>query len=243
MERWKEYQLNQLSDTTDIENAYQIALEFAENIGFNFFAFSTTYQTKNKQFNTIRHNNYPTGWNREYERKNLSTIDPVVAHCERSMLPILWSEALFSSVPSLWQALKTQGFQHGWSQSLHDDESGLCSILSLARSHGPVTAWELYENLGFSVFICHHLHALVARSLPRKPLKPAPPPLSPREIAVLELAAAGKTAEESAKILNLSPRTVHFHTQSCIEKLGVCNKISAIIAAIKAGYLTNTSIR
>lgn len=243
MERWKESQLNQLSKTTDIENAYRIALGFAKNIGFKFFAFSTTYKTNNNEFNTIRRNNYPAVWNQEYERKNLRSIDPVVAHYYQSMLPILWSEKLFSKVPSLWEALVAQGLEHGWSQSFHDEESGLCSILSLARSHSPIEALEVYENLGFSVLMCSHLHALVAQSLPKKPAKPTLPHLSPREIAVLELAAAGKTAEESARILNLSARTVHFHTQSCIDKLGVCNKISAIIAALKAGYLNSTSIR
>lgn len=242
MERWKESQLTQLSYTTDIENAYRIALGFAKNIGFKFFAFSITYQTKNNQVNTIRRNNYPADWNNEYEQKNLRSIDPVVAHCNQSMLPILWSENLFSKVPSLWEALVAQGLEHGWSQSFHDEESGLCSILSLARSHCPITAMELYENLGFSVFMCSHLHALVAQSLPKRSAKPTTPHLSPREIDVLELAAAGKTAEESARILNLSARTIHFHIQSSIDKLGVSNKIAAIIAALKAGYLNRTSI-
>lgn len=243
MERWKESQLKQLSATTDIENAYGSALGFSKNIGFEFFAFSTTYKTNNNQFNTIRRNNYPALWNREYEQKNLRSIDPVVAHCYQSMLPILWSEDLFSKVPSLWEALIAHGIEHGWSQSFHDEESGLCSILSLARPHCPITALEMYENFGFSVLMCSHLHALVAQSLPKKPARPNTPHLSPREIAVLELAALGKTAEESARILNLSARTVHFHTQSCIEKFGVPNKISAIIAALKAGFLNSTSIR
>lgn len=243
MERWKESQLNQLSSTLDIDTAYPIALAFAKNIGFEFFAFSTTYQTKNNQLNTIQHNNYPASWNKEYEQKNLSSVDPVVAHCNHSMLPILWSETLFSKVPSLWEALEAQGLQHGWSQSQHDEESVLCSILSLARGHCPITALELYENLGFSMFICRHLHALIAQSLPKRMLKPPAAHLSPREVDVLELAAAGKTAEESARILNLSARTIHFHIQSAIDKLGVSNKIAAIIAALKAGYLSSTAIR
>lgn len=234
MERWKKYQLTQLSRTTDIDTAYRIALGFAKNIGFKFFAFSTTYQTKNNQLDTIQRNNYPAEWHKEYEQKKLRVIDPIVAHCNHSMLPILWSEQLFSEAPSLWQAIEAQGIRHGWSQSLHDAQSGLCSILSLARSHCPISPMELYENLGFTVFISRHLHELTAQLLPRNTEKAS---LSSREIDVLTLAAAGKTADESARILNLSPRTIHFHIQSAIEKLGVHNKISAIIAAIKAGYL------
>lgn len=242
MERWKESQLEKFSCTTDIDSAYSNALEFANKIGFKFFAFSTTYQTKNNHCCTIRRNNYPAVWNREYEQQNLSEVDPVVAHCHRSMMPILLSKTVFSEVPWLWDALIAQDLQHGWSQSVHDKEGGHCSILSLAGSNESPTALELYEHLGFSIFIAHHLHALVVQSLPKPPAKPPAPHLSLREIAVLELAATGKTAEQCARILNLSPRTVHFHIDKCIEKLGVRNKISAIIAAVKAGYLNSNSI-
>ncbi|MHC8335873.1 helix-turn-helix transcriptional regulator [Pseudomonas sp. LB3P25] len=243
MERWMESQLNQLSRTTEVDTAYRIALGFAKNIGFKFFAFSTTYQTKNDQFSTIQLNNYPTDWNSEYERQKFSAIDPVVAHCNHSTLPVLWSEELFCKVPSLWEALEMQGLQHGWSQSVHNEDGGVCSILSLARSHCPITAFELYENLGFSVFIGRHLHALIAQTLPRKSAKPPVPHLSPREIDVLKLAADGKTAYESARILNLSARTVNFHVQSAILKLGVNNKISAVIAAAKDGFLNSNVMR
>ena len=243
MERWKESQLNQLSRATEIDIAYRISLGFAKNIGFKFFAFSTTYQTKTDHFNTIQLNNYPTDWNIEYEQKKFSAIDPVVAHCNHSRLPVLWSEELFSKTPCLWDALEKQGLQHGWSQSVHDEDSGVCSILSLARSHCPITAFELYENLGFSVFIGRHLHTLIAQTLPRKSAKPPVPHLSPREIDVLKLAADGKTAYESARILNLSARTVNFHVQSAILKLGVNNKISAVIAATRDGILNSSAIR
>lgn len=243
MERWMESQLNQLSRTTEIDTAYHIALGFVKNIGFKFFAFSTTYQTTIDQFDTVKFNNYPTAWNKEYEQKKLQAVDPVVAHCNQSMLPILWSEELFANVPTLWEALETQGLQHGWSHSIRDEENGFCSILSLARSHCPITAFELYENLGFSVFMGRHLHALIAQTLPKKAEKAHSSHLSAREIDVLKLAADGKTAYESARILNLSPRTINFHVQSAIGKLGVNNKIAAVIAAAKDGYLNSNTIR
>jgi LuxR family transcriptional regulator len=63
------------------------------------------------------------------------------------------------------------------------------------------------------------------------------PQLSLREIDVLKLAADGKTAYESARILNLSPRTINFHVQEAIRKFEVNNKVSAVIAAAKAGCL------
>jgi DNA-binding CsgD family transcriptional regulator len=243
MERWKELQLIQLSKTTEMENAYRIALSFAKNIGYKFFAFSTSCLTENEGLHTVRFNNYPKNWNIEYEKKEFRSNDPVVAHCNQSTLPVLWSEELFNRTPWLWHALGRQGLQHGWSQAVHDDESGLCSILSLARSHCPVSSWELYENLGFSVFIGNHLHKLMVQAMPKAAKKSPAAHLTPREVDVLKLAADGKTAYESAKILNLSARTINFHVQESIRKLGVNNKISAVIAAVKAGYLTSNAMR
>jgi LuxR family transcriptional regulator len=54
---------------------------------------------------------------------------------------------------------------------------------------------------------------------------------------VLKLSAAGKTACEIGLILSVTERTVNFHVHSAIQKLGVCNKIAAVIAAAKAGAI------
>lgn len=237
MEMWKESQLTQLSYAKEIDIAYQISLNFVKNLGFKFCAFSITSKALDTHDYILNRNNFPPDWNTQYEQNKFSAIDPIVAHCNHSMLPILWTEDLFSQTPWLWQALQQQGLQHGWSQSFHDAESGLYSMLSLARSHCPITAYELYENLGFTVFIGRHLHALAAKTLPKKISKPSTPRLSPREVEVLRLSADGKTAYEIAIILNLSERTVNFHVHRAIEKLGVCNKIAAVCAATRTGAI------
>lgn len=243
MERWKESQLKQISATTELGNAFQSSLNFMKNIGFKFFAFSTTCPTSTEHFHTPLFHNYPVAWGSDYEKKKLIAADPVVAHCNQSTLPVLWNEELFCDAPWIWNALERQGIQHGWSQAVHDQENGMCSILSLARSHCPISAWELYENLGFTTFIGRHLHDLVAQTMPRDAEKICATSLSPREVDVLKLAATGKTAYESARILNLSARTVNFHVQEAIRKLGVNNKVSAVIAAAKAGYLNSDAMR
>jgi DNA-binding CsgD family transcriptional regulator len=154
---------------------------------------------------------------------------------------MVWTEELFSRTPWVWDALEHHGLQHGWSQSFIDEENGLCSTLSMTRSHYPLTAFELYEKVGFSMFIGRHLHTLVAQTLPKQS-KPSLPHLSVREIDVLRLAAAGKTAGETARILNVTARTVNFHVQAAMTKLGVSNKISAVIAAITAGFLAPSTV-
>ncbi|MEB0044575.1 MULTISPECIES: autoinducer binding domain-containing protein [unclassified Pseudomonas] len=237
MEIWKESQLTQLSYTKEMETAYQISLSFIKNLGFKFCAFSMSSKTCDTHINTVNKNNYPTDWNIQYEQKKCSAIDPILAHCNHSTLPIIWSEDLFYETPWLWQALQNEGLQYGWSQSIHDEDNGLRSIFSLARSHCPITPYELYENLGFVVFISRHLHALGAQTQSKALPRSSIPHLSARELEILKLSANGKTAYEAAKILNLSERTVNFHVHSAIQKLGVNNKIAAVIAAARAGVL------
>jgi len=237
MEIWKESQIKQLTFATRVDTAYPILLTFANNIGFQFCGVSVSSPDRNTLPKPVRINNYPLAWNKQYEEENHWEFDPVVAHCNRSMLPITWSKELFSKTPKLWESLKEQGLEHGWSQSFHHEESGLCSILSLARPHCPITSIELYEHFGYMFYVTSHLSELFARTLPSRPEKARPPRLSTREVEVLKLCASGKTAYETARILSLSERTVNYHVQNVIVKMNVCNKISAVIAAAKAGII------
>jgi LuxR family transcriptional regulator len=233
MEMWKESQLRQISNARDVESAYTTSLKLVQDLGFEFCAFSITSYPRGPNFKRVNLNNYPTDWNAKYEQNHFGETDPILAHCKQSTWPILWADEVFSKTPRMRDAQKKQGLQHGWSQSLHDD-AGLCSMLSLARSDGPITAYELYENLGYAMFISQQLHGLVAQHLPSRRPHSCIPVLSAREIEILKLSADGKTAYEISRILNLSERTVNFHIHNAIHKLGVNNKIAAVIAAARA---------
>ncbi|WP_030129481.1 autoinducer binding domain-containing protein [Pseudomonas sp. QTF5] len=236
MKVWKESQLMQLSYTQKIETAYEMSLNFVKNLGFNFCAFSITSQARGTYRQKINLNNYPAEWNTKYEQEQFSEIDPILAHCNHSEWPILWQEEVFSKTPTLRQAQKRQGLHYGWSQSVHD-QNGLCSMLSLARSHCPITTNDLYKNLGYAMFIGHHLHGLVAKGLPEASPKPNSVHLSSREVEVLKYSADGKTAGEIAIILSLSESTVQFHIRGAIRKLGVNNKIAAVIRAARMSVI------
>lgn len=62
-------------------------------------------------------------------------------------------------------------------------------------------------------------------------------PLSERERECLLWVSMGKTAWETASILNLSQRTIEFHLKNAIRKLNAANKIHAVTIAIRIGLL------
>jgi DNA-binding CsgD family transcriptional regulator len=68
------------------------------------------------------------------------------------------------------------------------------------------------------------------------------PTVSTREADCLQWAAAGKTSEECALILSLSPHTVNQHLASAAAKLGAVNRVQAVAKAVRAGLVNLAGI-
>jgi two-component system NarL family response regulator len=64
------------------------------------------------------------------------------------------------------------------------------------------------------------------------------PSLTPREVAVLELLAKGKSNKEIGRGLALAEGTVKTHLKRIYEKLGVGDRTEAALAAVQRGIVT-----
>jgi DNA-binding NarL/FixJ family response regulator len=62
-------------------------------------------------------------------------------------------------------------------------------------------------------------------------------PLSPRELEVLELVAAGRTNKEIAVLLDISNQTVKNHVSSILRKLAVNDRTQAVVYAMRRGWI------
>ena len=61
--------------------------------------------------------------------------------------------------------------------------------------------------------------------------------LTPREIEVLRLIAAGHTAKEAARKLEIAPKTADNHIQSLYSKIGVTTRAGAALYALERGLV------
>jgi DNA-binding CsgD family transcriptional regulator len=61
--------------------------------------------------------------------------------------------------------------------------------------------------------------------------------LTPREIEVLRLIAAGHTAKEAARLLEISPKTADNHIQNLYSKIGVKTRAGAALFALERGMV------
>jgi len=61
--------------------------------------------------------------------------------------------------------------------------------------------------------------------------------LTPREIEVLRLIAAGQTAKEAARQLHIAPKTADNHIQNLYSKIGVSTRAGAALYALERGLI------
>lgn len=116
---------------------------------------------------------------------------------------------------------------------------------ALSRGDEPAQrqALALFEELGAQPMVervRHRLRTAGARGLPRGPRRSTrehPCGLTSKEVAVLELLAAGLRNKEIAQRLHRSARTVDHHLAAIFDKLGVATRAEAVSAAYRLGVV------
>jgi LuxR family transcriptional regulator, quorum-sensing system regulator SolR len=234
---WHEKTLESALAALSEQHVFKVLEAAAQDLGFQYCAYGmrTPLPVSRPKFSL--HSNYSDAWQTTYGQENFLTIDPTVQHGLRSTLPLLWTEAVFAGAPEFWSAAKSHGLCVGWAQCCIDN-SGSRGMLTLARSHETFTAAELDAKNEKMSWLAQVAHAAMMRfSASNKDKDGRAFGLTQRELEVLRWTADGKTSGEVADILNISERTINFHINRCVEKLGVNNKLAAAVKAAVSGLL------
>ncbi|MFV2073312.1 MAG: LuxR C-terminal-related transcriptional regulator [Thermoanaerobaculales bacterium] len=138
-----------------------------------------------------------------------------------------------------------------------------CALHNMAARNEPVRSFEMLAEcpdgekirvrlhalrvgVGAGHALVHVLHStteLPERSENQAPLTADPtssPPtehLTPRELEVLRLLAAGSSTEDLAETLFISIATVRTHVQRIINKMGAHSKLEAVASAYRLGII------
>ena len=226
---WQEGQLQALLTAQTEEQMFEVLEGAARSLGFDYCAYGMRMPLPLTNPKMYLRNNYSSAWKQRYAEQNYLVSDPTVAHGIKSVLPLVWTEELFRANPGFWDDAHAHGLRVGWAQSSYDAK-GVAGMLTLARSHEPLTQAELRASsmkMSWLVQVAHEGMArlVAARSAPEQPV------LTQREIEVLRWTADGKTSGEVGEIMNISERTVNFHVNNSLEKLGAANKTAGVIKA------------
>ncbi|MEO3714097.1 autoinducer binding domain-containing protein [Roseateles flavus] len=236
MQKWAQDLLMALERARGTQGVYDAIQAASARLGFEWCAFGVRFHRFPSQIPVSLLNNYPSSWRLRYDQADYLSIDPTIARADRSQLPFLWSDTLFSSAVGLWQEAQDMGLRVGWAQSRFDAQ-GIGSLLTLARSAEPLSDAELRGKALALNWLVSVAHESLTKALAPASFWEPKASLTQREIEVLKWAAAGKTTEDTATILAISVDTAKFHIKNAIAKLGAPNKIAAVVRAMALGLL------
>jgi DNA-binding CsgD family transcriptional regulator len=182
---------------------------------------------------------FPEDWVSQYKLENYHVIDPVFQRILSKPGPFFWSQAetemgristLEHSVQqrsfTMMREAEDAGVADGIGMSFVND-AGEIAGLGISRTHAendrdPQTLADIY--LLSLVFYEKYMSFYEALPLPV---------FTPREKEVLLWSSAGKTDWEIAIIAGISKATVRFHWTNIFRKMGVNNKMTATINAVR----------
>ena len=235
MKVWQTDKLKTLQFVDNDRTMFQKIVEWSKELGFDYCTIALRVPIPLFNPPIFAATNFPEAWQAIYARNHYYDIDPVVKRALRSEEIFVWTDDLFLETPEFWKGAQEAGLRYGLAIPTRGNH-GVAGVLTLARTSREILPREFADiefKLAWLGQIAHQgmskylaLNSTIARKL------------SKREISVLRWTAEGKTASAIAEILNISERTVNFHSNNAIEKLDVPNKTAAAVQAALLGLLS-----
>jgi DNA-binding CsgD family transcriptional regulator len=214
-------------------------VRFTQRLGFETVSAITVIDRGLGKSDFINIDNTPVEFTQIYADPGLQRRDPVMQHCKRQSVPIIWDQDTYveSGVGELWEHQASYGYRTGIAMALHLPE-GKHFLLGVDReSPLPDDTEELQRLVADLQLFAVHAQDSAMRLLLPLAQQPDRPKLTPRELEALRWTMEGKTAWEAGVLLGISERTVVFHVNNAMHKLGCINKQQAVLKALRLGLI------
>jgi DNA-binding CsgD family transcriptional regulator len=214
-------------------------VRFAQRLGFETVSAITVIDHGLGRCDFINVDNTPADFTVTYSDPQLQRKDPVMQHCKRASVPIIWDQDTYtaSGASELWEQQAGYGYRTGIAMALHLPE-GRHFMFGVDRDRAlPEDPEELQRLVAdLQLFAVHAQEAAVRLFVPAA-LQPERPALTPRELEALRWTMEGKTAWEVGAVLGITERTAVLHVNNAMHKLGCVNKHQAVLKALRLGLI------
>ena len=214
-------------------------VRFTQRLGFETVSAITVIDRGLGKSDFINIDNTPVEYTQIYTDPRLQRRDPVMQHCRRQSVPIIWDQDTYveSGVGELWEHQASYGYRTGIAMALHLPEGKHFQFGVDREEPLPQNNDELQRLVADLQLFAVHAQDSAMRLLVPLLQQPDRPALTPRELEVLRWTMDGKTAWEVGVLLGISERTVVFHVTNAMHKLGCINKQQAVLKALRLGLI------
>lgn len=214
-------------------------VRFTQRMGFETVSAMAVIDRSPGRSEFIAIDNTPPGFTDSYDDPALGRLDPVMQHCKRQTMPIIWNQQTYlrHNVGELWEQQARFGYRTGIAMALHMPE-GRHFMLGVDRDQPLPAAPDELQRIVADL----QLFAVVAQDVAMRILvpvaqQPERPGLTPRELEALRWTMEGKTAWEVGAVMGITERTANLHINAATHKLGCANKHQAVLKALRLGLI------
>jgi len=225
----------QIDEAATRDDVLDVVAEFYRARGFRSFCFVIPMVTKPDQFRMYERG-MPPEWMRRYLERDFDLIDPVsTAATTRNEVGTLGELLKQLTVNDVGRLFVEEATRMGLTDGLAIPTSGLRHARGFFGVDN-VAAEDLAKvDRSLMCAVAQHAHLRIDRI--EEEHGAGIDGLSPREAEILNWVAAGKSNPETAMILGISEATVGTHLKRLFTKLGVHDRVSAVLAGFKLGML------
>ena len=223
-------------DRADFESQL---VSFTHKLGFETVSATVVIDHLLGEAEFITVDNTPQAYKDSFQDRQNCRRDPVMQHCKRNSMPIIWDQATYVSrgAAEKWEQQAQFGYCAGIALALHLPE-GRHFFLGVDRDQPvPDDSGELTRIVADLQLFAVFAQEAAARILMPPSADPGSPKLTPRELESLRWTMSGKTAWEVGQLLGITERTAALHVNNATHKLDCVNKHQAVLKALKLGLL------
>jgi len=216
-------------------------IRFAQGLGFETVSATAVldHSVNESEFDTV--DNTPQAWHNYFNDRSVWRVDPVMQHCKRNSVPIVWSQDTYveRGLGQLWEEQAQFGYRCGIGLALHMPEGrhflfGVDCNADLPRDSALLTRMVADIQL-FAVYAQEAAWRVI---LPKEQdVSSIHVRLTPRELECLRWTMDGKTAWEVGGLLGIAERTAVLHISNAMRKLDCGSKHQAVLKALRLGLI------
>lgn len=207
-------------------NADEFRLAMAEAVAaFDLSCFAYLRMPHDQYAHPTLISNYPVRWTDHYLHQRYEKLDPVIAQAHKWDEPFEWGASATATEMSpaqeqFFDEAAEFGIRCGLTIPVRDGRGPVAAITFASDERRPQFFRIIEQNKRVLQLMALCLHFQVRRKFDERP-HASMAVLTPREFDCIRWVAEGKTAWETAKILQISENTVIWHIENAKRKLGV----------------------